>query len=135
MHSDSMVVSAWQCTDCAMLPFPAAIASSKGPKNGKLYTEDDWNETATLEESPYLLSKVTSCSQNKHLWVAGLCVCTRLQSHAVSARCHQHMMPRCSANRTACRLDQLCHGDGSTSDHDLTWYCNPFRKCLLQRPG
>ena len=36
----------------------AAIKSSKGPKNGKLYTEDDWNETATLEDSPYLLSKV-----------------------------------------------------------------------------
>lgn len=43
-----------------MPPFCAAIASSKGPKNGKLYTEDDWNETATLEESPYLLSKVRS---------------------------------------------------------------------------
>ncbi len=36
----------------------AAIAFSTGPKNGKLYTEDDWNETATLEKSPYWLSKV-----------------------------------------------------------------------------
>ena len=46
-----------------MVLFDAAIASSKGPKNGKLYTEDDWNETATLEESPYLLSKVSGPAQ------------------------------------------------------------------------
>lgn len=28
-----------------------------GPKNGKLYTEDDWNDEATIDKFPYHLSK------------------------------------------------------------------------------
>lgn len=28
-----------------------------GPSNGKLYTEDDWNDEATIDKFPYHLSK------------------------------------------------------------------------------
>jgi hypothetical protein len=31
------------------------------PKSGDLYTEDDWNETSTLDSEPYMLSKVGRC--------------------------------------------------------------------------
>ena len=30
-----------------------------GPDNGKLYTEDDWNNEATIDKYPYHLSKVS----------------------------------------------------------------------------
>lgn len=33
-------------------------ASADPPKNGKLYTEEDWNETSTLEREAYWVSKV-----------------------------------------------------------------------------
>jgi hypothetical protein len=32
------------------------------PKNGSLYTADDWNTTSTPEEEPYFVSKVESLS-------------------------------------------------------------------------
>ena len=32
------------------------------PKNGSLYTADDWNATSTPEEEPYFVSKVDSLS-------------------------------------------------------------------------
>ena len=36
----------------------AAMEKKKaGPINGKLYTEDDWNDEATLDTFPYHLSK------------------------------------------------------------------------------
>ena len=34
-----------------------------GPDNGKLYTEDDWNNEATIDKYPYHLSKVS-----KYTW-------------------------------------------------------------------
>jgi len=71
---DNATVSAWLRADAAVAPSCTAIASSKGPKNGKLYTEDDWNETATLEESPYLLSKVRPCTLNKLVAVCRSCM-------------------------------------------------------------
>lgn len=40
---------------------PAAVRSGKftePPVNGKLYTEEDWNNTSTLLGEPYNLSKV-----------------------------------------------------------------------------
>ena len=35
-----------------------------GPDNGKLYTEDDWNNEATIDKYPYHLSKVGAPSQD-----------------------------------------------------------------------
>ena len=43
--------------------FVAGAAIEKkiaGPDNGKLYTEDDWNNEATIDKYPYHLSKVSA---------------------------------------------------------------------------
>lgn len=58
---------AFSCSQCCILqPYhnyhvDAAVRSGKftePPLNGKLYTEEDWNKTSTLEGEPYNLSKV-----------------------------------------------------------------------------
>ena len=36
------------------------IKRKKGPSNGELYTDEDWNDEATLAEASYAFSKVTS---------------------------------------------------------------------------
>ena len=39
----------------------AAVVNSKtGPKNGKLYTEEDWNTESSVSDEPYRYSKVWS---------------------------------------------------------------------------
>ena len=44
----------------------------KGPANGKLFTDEDWNDEATLTEGPYPYSKVCGASSsvkpNSTLW-------------------------------------------------------------------
>ena len=42
---------------CALLP-AAIMKMKKGPANGKAFTDEDWNDEATLTESPYPYSKV-----------------------------------------------------------------------------
>lgn len=41
-----------------MLVCTAIEKKIAGPDNGKLYTEDDWNNEATIDKYPYHLSKV-----------------------------------------------------------------------------
>ena len=36
------------------------IKRKKGPSNGELYTDEDWNDEATLAEASYAFSKVSS---------------------------------------------------------------------------
>ena len=46
-------------SDLLRRQFYAAIEKKiAGPDNGKLYTEDDWNNEATIDKYPYHLSKV-----------------------------------------------------------------------------
>ena len=43
----------------------------KGPANGKLFTGEDWNDEATLNESPYPYSKVCT-AENQYLKMQGV---------------------------------------------------------------
>ena len=36
----------------------AIVKSAKGPSNGNLFTEEDWNDESSLTEGPYSFSKV-----------------------------------------------------------------------------
>lgn len=38
--------------------FAAVVKNKKGPSNGSLYTEEDWNDESSLTVSPYMYSKV-----------------------------------------------------------------------------
>ena len=43
----------------ASVRIAAAVVNSKaGPKNGKLYTEEDWNTESSVADEPYRYSKV-----------------------------------------------------------------------------
>ena len=48
---------------------PAAIMKSKkGPASGSLYTDEDWNDEATLTDSAYSYSKVTALRAQHTAW-------------------------------------------------------------------
>lgn len=36
----------------------AVVKSEKGPANGSLFTEEDWNDESSLNDQPYRFSKV-----------------------------------------------------------------------------
>lgn len=38
--------------------FAAVVKAKKGPANGKLFTEEDWNDESSLTDEPYRFSKV-----------------------------------------------------------------------------
>ena len=38
--------------------FAAVVKGKKGPLNGKLFTEEDWNDESSLTDEPYRFSKV-----------------------------------------------------------------------------
>lgn len=48
--------------------FAAVVKGRKGPSNGSVYTEEDWNDESSLTESPYMYSKVrqTTIAPTRH---------------------------------------------------------------------
>ncbi len=58
-----MTVRKWHSQGCVAEISRSCSAAVHGeytapPKNGKLYTEEDWNETSTIDNQPYHRSKV-----------------------------------------------------------------------------
>ncbi|EIE24719.1 NAD(P)-binding protein [Coccomyxa subellipsoidea C-169] len=45
--------------------FAAVVKSQKGPQNGSLFTEEDWNDESSLDDQPYRFSKTEA---EKEAW-------------------------------------------------------------------
>ena len=50
--------------------FAAVVKGRAGPSNGKVFTEEDWNDESSLTDEPYRFSKVGfgACARMLHLF-------------------------------------------------------------------
>ncbi len=67
----------------------AVVKNRKGPANGSLYTEEDWNDESSLTESPYMYSKVNTSPKTHQQLLS-------LSRHLRMKACNPNVLPiRC----------------------------------------
>ena len=54
------------------------VKTQKGPANGKLYTDADWNDEAKPDQATcYYLSKVLTAHQSQYRCQVSCCMCSQ----------------------------------------------------------
>ena len=67
----------------------AVVKNRKGPANGSLYTEEDWNDESSLTQSPYMYSKVNTSPKTHQKLLS-------LSRHLRMKACNPNVLPiRC----------------------------------------
>lgn len=89
----------------------AAVANNKaGPKNGKVFTEEDWNTESRVDFEPYRYSKVATAFRKCHTSRHSMCMPCHLAADCAGVvrrpSCYMHTsapLPSCSASPPAPR--------------------------------